>query len=165
MAINKDPLDDGLEDPAQPEAVATKAPAKAVKAKPAGPTVAEMQAQLEALRATIEAKDAELARNKAASDNAMMALSSMQPIPTGKQNADGEDLFRYKIDLAPNGGLGITINGIDYYHGQEYDFSTKQLQSVMDIVQRTWMHEQSIKGKNDNFYRQGQNRTISGARH
>ena len=165
-----DPLDDGLEEgtetpAAKPEAEPVARKPRAKKEAAATPTVDELQAELEAARKQLAEKSEELARNQAATANALSALSSHQPVPTGRKNSHGEDLYRYHIDLAPNGGMSIKINGIDYFHGVEYELTKNQLASVMDIVQRTWFHEQSIKGKNDNFYRHQTNRTLRGATH
>jgi carboxylesterase type B len=75
---------------------------------------------------------------------------------------DGDDLWWYRIDLAPCGGLDIRINGQQYVHGETYKFSTDLLRSVKEIVSRTWAHENSINGANENPYKQAQNRILGG---
>lgn len=79
----------------------------------------------------------------------------------GKAN-DGQDLWWYRIDLAPCGGLDIKINGQQYVHGETYKFTTDLLRSVKEIVSRTWAHENSINGANENPYKQAQNRILGG---
>ncbi len=78
-------------------------------------------------------------------------LSGRDGTPTGKKKM--VDIWWYKIDLPPSGGLNIKLNGQPYEHGQVYEFTTDTLRTVKDIVYRCWAHERSIKGDNENFYR------------
>ena len=78
------------------------------------------------------------------------------------KDEDGNEWWHYKIDLPPSGGLDIKINGVAYYHGQQYKVQRGTLQALKDIVARTWVHENSIKGSNENFYRTPTNRRLSG---
>ena len=71
--------------------------------------------------------------------------------PTGKMKT--VDIWWYKIDLPPSGGMNIKLNSQPYEHGQVYEFTTDTLRTVKDIVFRCWAHERSIKGDNENFYR------------
>ncbi len=80
------------------------------------------------------------------------------------KEAEGTMYWFYRIDLPPSGGSGIKLNGVDYYHGETYEFDTSMLQTVKDIVFRTWAHEQSIKGNDENFYRQHKALRLSGKR-
>ena len=75
---------------------------------------------------------------------------------------DGDSLWHYRIDLAPNGGTDIKINGVPFYQGQTYKVTTDTLRVLKDTVARGWVHEQQIHGSNENFYRKPLNRTISG---
>lgn len=75
---------------------------------------------------------------------------------------DGDKLWWYRIDLAPCGGLDLKINGEQYVHGETYKFTTDLLRSVKEIVARTWAHENSINGANENPYKQAQNRILGG---
>lgn len=77
---------------------------------------------------------------------------------------DDQDLWWYRIDLAPCGGLDIKINGMAYIHGETYKLTTDQLRSVKEIVSRTWGHENAINGTNENPYKQAQNRILGGGR-
>lgn len=73
------------------------------------------------------------------------------------------DTFFYKIDLPPSGGVGIGINGQQFYHGWTYEFDLDTLRSVKDIVARSWAHENSIRGSNENAYRRQTQRQLSAA--
>lgn len=75
---------------------------------------------------------------------------------------DDVDVFWYKIDLAPSGGLEVKINGVSYFHGKVYKFTLDQLRSVKDIVARSWSHEAQIQGSNENFYRKPIERVLRG---
>jgi|SRR6516225_10147199 hypothetical protein len=75
---------------------------------------------------------------------------------------DGEDLWWYRIDLAPCGGLDLKINGLQYVHGETYKFTTDVLRCVKEIVSRTWSHEASISGANENPYKRAQNKLLGG---
>jgi hypothetical protein len=77
---------------------------------------------------------------------------------------DGQDLWWYRIDLAPCGGLDLKINGIQYVHGETYKFTTDVLRCVKEIVARTWQHENQINGANENPYKQAQNKILGGGR-
>lgn len=57
------------------------------------------------------------------------------------------------IDLPPSGGMQLTRNGIPYYHGQEYEFSPDEACDVREQMYRSWQHEQTIKGSDENAYR------------
>ncbi len=80
------------------------------------------------------------------------------------ESDDGKAMWWYRIDLAPCGGLDIKINGIQYVHGETYKMDTDLLRCVKEIVARTWGHENSINGANENPYKQAQNRILGGGR-
>lgn len=80
--------------------------------------------------------------------------------PTGKKKT--VDIWWYKIDLPPSGGLNVKLNGQPFEHGQVYEFTTDTLRTVKDIVFRCWAHERSIKGDNENFYRRELAPTLRG---
>jgi hypothetical protein len=73
----------------------------------------------------------------------------------GQEEYDGEmrDTWRYKIDLPSSGGSDVSVNGHKFYHGQTYKVSTDTLRTLKDAVSRAWVHEASITGSNENFYR------------
>jgi hypothetical protein len=66
---------------------------------------------------------------------------------------DGKDIYHYHIDLPPSGGTDIKLCGVPFYHGVGYYVGVDQLRSLREIVSRTWRHEASIRGSNENFYR------------
>jgi hypothetical protein len=81
------------------------------------------------------------------------------------KSEDGKDMWWYRIDLAPCGGIDIRLNGAQYVHGETYKFPTDVLRSVKEIVARTWSHEANISGANENSYKHAQDRVLRGARH
>lgn len=75
---------------------------------------------------------------------------------------DGKDMYFYRIDLAPCGGIDIRINGQQFVHGTTYEFNVDMLRSVKEIVARTWDHENNIMGSNENAYKVAQDRVLRG---
>lgn len=71
-------------------------------------------------------------------------------------------LFMYKIDLPPSGGTALIINSVPYYHNQVYKLDLDTLRTVKDMVHKSWMHEMTIKGNDENIYRKPQGRTLYG---
>lgn len=123
--------------------------------------IAELEAELAIARSVEEKARAELAENAAAAQNALLFNAAVEEVWVGK-NDDGVDMYKFKIDLAPSGGTDIKLNGVPYYHGEVYSFDTNTLRTIKEIVQRTWDHERSINGKNENVYRREMNTTLSG---
>ncbi len=140
-----------------------------------------LQRELEQARAEREVLANQLAESErrekqanAAAQTAALIMSNQTEVPAGeteepwynpktkREEMRKTQMWRYRIDLAPNGGSDININGMRYYHGMEYTFTTAQLQSVKDMVYRTHVHEASIKGSDENFYRQPTNRVLQG---
>ena len=68
-----------------------------------------------------------------------------------------EPTFYYTIQLPTGAGLDLTTNGIAYYHGQTYEFDLNTLIDIKSRVARTWDHEKSIHGNNENAYRKPTN--------
>lgn len=71
------------------------------------------------------------------------------------------DTYFYKIDMPPCGGLDLKINGVPYYHGSTVEVDLNVLRSMKEIVARCWLHDQSIHGSDENFYRAPKKNTIS----
>ena len=111
----------------------------------------EIQEKLDMLE-LLELENAEL---RAQVNNAARAGSVVE-----QPNDNG--MVRKRIDLPPSGGICITINGIQYYHGQVYEFSPDQLQVVNEIIFRSWQHEETIKGNNENAYRRPRPGVVNG---
>jgi hypothetical protein len=123
--------------------------------------IAELEAEL-VISKSAEAKAQEaLAEAAAAAQNALLFNTAVEEVWIGKRD-DGEDMWKYKIDLSPSGGVDVRINGVPYYHGEVYTFDTPTLRTVKEIVQRTWDHERNIHGNNENMYRREMNVTLSG---
>lgn len=66
-----------------------------------------------------------------------------------------EELVEYTIFLPTFGGKKggiyscITIDGIRYYHNQTKEFSRRQYETIRDIVQNAWRHEEVAFGQRD----------------
>lgn len=61
--------------------------------------------------------------------------------------------YYYAINIPAGVGTCITTNGIDYCHGQTYEFTAAELGDMKSRVARCWEHEKSIHGENENSYR------------
>jgi hypothetical protein len=81
-----------------------------------------------------------------------LAVTSSTEIDAGVDES-GRQWWYYKIDLPPSGGDGVTINNHWFYHGQQYKIGTDTLRSLKEAVHRSWTHDNSIRGNNENFYR------------
>jgi hypothetical protein len=125
--------------------------------------IAQLEAELEASKSSEQKALESAAHNAAAAQSVLLFNSATTEVHCGKTEK-GDDQWKYKIDLPPSGGTDIRINGRPYYHGETYTFGTELLRSIKEIVQRSWNHEASIQGSNENFYRKEMNRTISGRR-
>jgi hypothetical protein len=131
-------------------------------------TVAELQARIRRLEAALAHSDEQRAKSEEdASRLSAQAQSSMFTTNVterfARKSDTGEDLWWYRIDLAPCGGIDIRVNGVQYVHGETYLFNTNLLRSVKEIISRTWGHEASIHGENENVYKRAQDRVLRGA--
>ena len=61
--------------------------------------------------------------------------------------------FFYNIQLPAGAGVSLSTNGVEYYHGQTYEFTLYELAAIKDRVARCWAHEKSIHGENENAYK------------
>jgi hypothetical protein len=132
-------------------------------------TAEDLQARIDALEAENAVLKGEFKRATDAARNSALMLSQFKEVHAGQTDPDKDgnvqDLWEYTIDLALNGGEGIKINGVWYYHNQTYTLTTDQLRTIKDIVFRTHVHEQMVFGHSkDNFYRQQSNRSITNGR-
>ena len=130
----------------------------------------DVQAQLDRI-AELEKRNAELMADKVTLEQNLIERGIQaqhwedQPVSKEMKDADGETttvtLYHHKIDLPPSGGVCLRRNGVEYYHGQFYDFSVDELRDVRDQEFRAWAHENSIKGSNENVYRPHTNTRLS----
>jgi hypothetical protein len=65
--------------------------------------------------------------------------------------------FYYTIQLPTGAGLALSTNGIEFYHGETYEFDSITLAEMKSRVARCWEHEKSIHGDNENAYRRPTN--------
>lgn len=72
------------------------------------------------------------------------------------------DVYHFLVELPPSGGVDIRLCGMPFYHGQGYYVDLNQLRSLREIIGRTWQHETSIRGSNENFYRRESAPILSG---
>lgn len=112
--------------------------------------------------ARARARIAELESQQTSAANSW-AITSNTEISVGKDD-NGTEWWFYKIDLPPSGGIEVKINGVPYYHGEQYKINTDTLRTIKDIVFRCWKHEGDIHGNNENFYRQPKNAVLRGQR-
>jgi hypothetical protein len=66
--------------------------------------------------------------------------------------------YAYRIDIPKGAGIYLSTNGVEYYHGQSYEFDGDSLAEMKSRVARCWDHEKSIHGENENAYRKPTNR-------
>jgi hypothetical protein len=71
------------------------------------------------------------------------------------------DTYAYRIDLPPCGGLDFKTNGVPFYHGTTVVVDLNVLRDIKERVYRCWMHDKSIHGSDENFYRAPKKQTIS----
>lgn len=122
--------------------------------------IAELEAELAISKSSEQKAQDALAEAQAAAQNTVFS-TAVEAVWAGKRE-DGEDMWKYRIDLSPSGGVEIRLNGVPYYHGEVYTFDTATLRTVQDIVARTWDHERAVFGNNENVYRREMNVTLSG---
>ncbi len=72
--------------------------------------------------------------------------------------------FYYTLQLPAGAGISLMTNGMEYYHGETYEFDSYQLAEMKSRVARCWDHEKSIHGDNENAYRRPQHMVLSGKR-
>jgi len=147
---------------------------------PAKQTIEELQAEIARLSAALSESDSKLsdaekmAHAMAAASRFMVNYSGEQA--TGKTvtlnvclNPDCRDktklkwkeveypTYFYAIQLPAGAGISLTTNGVEYYHGETYEFDSITLAEMKSRVARCWDHEKSIHGDNENAYRKPTN--------
>lgn len=130
-------------------------------------TPEQLKARIKALEAALEKSTAgrliaeeESARLSAQAQSSLFTTNVTERF--SRRTEDGKDLWWYRIDLAPCGGIDIRINGQQFVHGTTYEFDTDLLRSVKEIVARTWDHENNIMGANENVYKVAQDKLLRG---
>lgn len=121
--------------------------------------VAQLQAQLvdaNSRQAQAEAVAIAAASPDAATGRTIKISRCLNPTADPKKQT-WEDLdiptYMYRVDMPAGAGTHLTINGVEYYHGQEYELDYYTLVNVKSMVARCWDHEKSIHGNNENAYR------------
>lgn len=114
--------------------------------------IAELEAQLEASKSAEQKALEKVARTKAAAQSQALFGPANTEVQTG-EDEDGNPLYAYRVDLPASGGEFIRINGQALYHGSTYTFDTDMLRTIKEIVSRSWAHEKTIQGDNENAYR------------
>ena len=113
----------------------------------------------ELAKARARIAELEAAANQAPSST----FSATTEIDAGKDE-DGTQWWWYKMDLPPVGGIDVKVNGVPFYHGEQYKITTDTLRTLKDNVFRNWKHEGDIHGSNENFYRQPKEQVLRGTR-
>lgn len=132
-------------------------------------TTEQLKARIARLEAALAHSD--ISRQSAEEESARLSAQAQSSLFTtnvterySRKSADGKtDIWWYRVDLSPCGGTDIRLNGIQYVHGETYEFPTDVLRSVKEIVSRTWLHEASVHGENENVYKRAQDRVLRGA--
>ncbi len=120
--------------------------------------ILRLEAELAASKSLEEISRGKLAKIKASAQSQAMFG------PANTEVEVDEDKYAYRIDLPPSGGMFIRINGEPLYHSSTYTFNLNTLRTVKDIVARSWAHETTIQGNNENAYRKPKNVRIGGIR-
>lgn len=123
--------------------------------------IAALEAELEASKSAEEKANDLVARGVASAQNQALFGPANTEVLT-REDEDGDPIYAYRIDLPPSGGEFIRINGEPFYHGVTYEFGTDRLRSVKEIVFRSWAHEATIQGSNENAYRKPKDLRIGG---
>lgn len=91
---------------------------------------------------------------------AKLIARGVQPVMEAPLHRE-DGTYDYRIDLPPSGGMDLKINGVQYFHGQTYRFDVDLLRTVQEMIHRSWTHEETIHGSNENSYRPHLNTTLT----
>ena len=80
--------------------------------------------------------------------NKFLLAENMALVGKGESEMDYEldGMIRHRVDLPASGGSAIVINGVEFFHGQEYPFERATYAAILEIESRAWAHEREIKG-------------------
>jgi len=145
-------------------------------APPGVPSAAaiSLEQQIEAVRKENEALLARVHQlEQAEESSARQSAGAQGPIFLGAQIMEQfagrmkvrdkmQEVWWYKIDLPPSGGMALVCSGQWYFHGQVYKFTLDTLRTIKDMVGKCWQHEANIKGNDENFYRPQLGTTVHG---
>lgn len=65
--------------------------------------------------------------------------------------------FYYNIQLPAGSGPCLMTNGMEYFHGETYEFTQAELGDIKSRVARCWEHEKNIHGENENAFKKPTN--------
>ena len=95
-----------------------------------------------------EAKAELLAEQTALAEKQFKAAAKKR-LKAEMQAANGmkeDELVPVTIDLAPHADK-IVIDGVAYYHGMTYNFAPAAVNTINEIMFRTWQHEAEISDR------------------
>lgn len=132
----------------------------ALKAKLADETKAKTDAQ--EMATSIAAASSFIGTSEEQASGNMMALNvCLNPGVKDEKKQKWKEvevpLFYYAINLPVGAGASLTTNGVDYFHGQTYEFDHDTLVDMKSRVARCWEHEKAIHSENENAYRKPTN--------
>jgi len=94
---------------------------------------------------------------KARAEEAFMEAALKDARKVDEPKLQMEDVF---VDL-PGHAVRLLIDGVEYLHGFTYEVNAHKAQTMREMIQRAWNHEDEIGGANRNFYNKPLNRTLT----
>lgn len=110
----------------------------------------ELELQAKA-RAQVEAKYKKIAKEKRLAE--LVKLYEQEAIPE-------QQLHPLLINVAGHANK-IALDGRTYYHGQIYNVTQSEYDTLEEIMANTWRHEREVGGANFNAYRKPANALLS----
>ena len=115
------------------------------------PGAIELDAQMQ-MRLEEEARKELQAEQMALAQKAFKAAAKrrLQTEMAAAAGVKEDELVPIFIELAPYTDC-IKIDGIEYSHGRTYNFAPEVVPTILEIIHRTWRHEEEIsEAKNRN---------------
>jgi len=72
-----------------------------------------------------------------------------------------EEQVSLLVDL-PGHAQKIVLDGVPFYHGHIVEVSQSKAETLLDIMDKAWRHEESVGGANGNAYRKPYEERLSG---